>query len=88
MAKTISKPDTKCVAILLNGEPEADKLTEWIKTLVQYNLNYSIVAKKIHPLNAALKVTDTFDTADSSLFDAALLISSESKIQPPAVGIH
>jgi catalase len=85
MAKTIRKPDTRCVAILLNGEPNAEQLTDWIKTLVQHNLNYSIIDKKIHALNTALKVTDTYDTADSSLFDAAVLISSESKIQPTAL---
>nr|WP_256239000.1 hypothetical protein [Bacillus sp. EB600] len=81
MANTISKPDTKSVAIILNGEPDIEQLTEWVKTLAQQNLNYSIVAKKVRDLNAALKVTDTFDMADSSLFDAALLISSVPKIE-------
>lgn len=85
MANTISKPDTKCVAVILNGEPDIDQLTEWVKTLAQQNLNYSILAKKVRSLNAALKVTDTFDTADSSLFDAALLISGEPKIETPAL---
>lgn len=85
MANTISKPDTKSVAIILNGEPDVEQLTEWVKTLAQQNLNYSIVAKKVRALNAALKVTDTFDTADSSLFDAALLISGEPKIEIPAL---
>jgi catalase len=85
MASTIKKPDTKSVAILLNGEPDADQLTDWVKTITQHNLNYSIVDKKIHALNMALKVTDTFDTVDSSLFDAALLISSETKIPTPAL---
>lgn len=85
MANTIRKPDTKSVAILLNGEPNADQLTDWVKTITQHNLNYSIVDQKVHALNMALRVTDTFDTADSSLFDAALLISSETKIPTPAL---
>ncbi|ETI69773.1 catalase [Neobacillus vireti] len=85
MANTVSKPDTKSVAILLNGEPANEKLTEWVKTLAQYNINYSIIAKKIHPINTVLKVTDTFDTADSSLFDAALLISTEPEIETPVL---
>ena len=85
MANTIKKPDTRCVAILLNGEPDADQLTKWVKTLVQHNLNYSIVDEKVHALNDVLKVTDTFDTADSSFFDAALLISNESKIDTTAL---
>jgi catalase len=85
MANTISKPDTKSVAIILNGEPDFEQLTEWVKTLAQQNLNYSIVAKKVRDLNAELKVTDTFDMADSSLFDAALLISSVPKIETLAL---
>ena len=31
------------------------------------------------------KITDTFDTADSSLFDAALVISSQPAIEPPVL---
>jgi catalase len=85
MANTIRKPDTKSVAILLNGEIDADKLTEWIQTFVQHKVNYSLVDNRIHAINAALKVTETYNTADSSLFDAALLISGEAKIQPLAL---
>ncbi|WP_413303905.1 catalase [Bacillus sp. 1P10SD] len=85
MANTIKKTDTRSVAILVTGNPDTDQLTEWIKTLAQHNLNYSIVANKIQPLNAVLKVTDTFDTVDSSLFDAAILISSEAKLPAPAL---
>ncbi|WP_160719486.1 catalase [Bacillus sp. USDA818B3_A] len=82
MAHTISQPATKSAAILLNGQPDDEKITEWIKTLAQYNINYSIIAKKIYRINPVLKVTDTFDTADSSLFDAAFLISSSTEIEP------
>lgn len=85
MANTIKKTDTRSVAILVTGNPDTDQLTEWIKTLAQHNLNYSIVANKVQPLNAVLKVTDTFDTVDSSLFDAALLVSSESRLPTPAL---
>ncbi|MEO2077143.1 MAG: catalase [Bacillus sp. (in: firmicutes)] len=85
MANTIKKTDTKSVAILVTSNPDTDQLTEWIKTLAQHNLNYSIVANKIQPLNAVLKVTDTFDTVDSSLFDAAILLSSEAKLPAPAL---
>jgi catalase len=85
MANTIKKTDTRSVAILVSDNPDTDQLTEWIKTLAQHNLNYSIVANKIQPLNAVLKVTDTFDTVDSSLFDAAILISSEAKLPVPAL---
>jgi catalase len=85
MANTISKTDTKCVAIILNGVAEDEKLTEWVKALVRYNLNYSIVAKKLSVINTGLKVTDTFNTADSSLFDGALLISNEPKLETPVL---
>ncbi|MFT8322601.1 MAG: catalase [Bacillus sp. (in: firmicutes)] len=85
MAKTVRKPDTKNVAILINGKADADQLTKWIKTLAQHKVNYSIVDKKVHSLNNKLKVTNTFDTADSSLFDAAVLVSSEASIATPAL---
>lgn len=83
MAKTIRKPDTKNVAILLNGDPNEELLTSWLEIFVQHKINYSIVDKKVHNLNKSLKVTDTYETADSSLYDAALLISSEPIIQTP-----
>ncbi|WP_445489115.1 catalase [Niallia sp. 03133] len=85
MANTNRKPDTKTVAILLNGKADAEHLTKWLKTLAQHKVNYSIVDKKVHAINETLQVTDTYDTADSSLFDAAILVSSESSIAAPAL---
>ncbi|WP_127488891.1 catalase [Neobacillus mesonae] len=83
MANTINKPDTKSVAILLNGKPDVETLTNWLEMFANHKINYSIVDQKIYKLNQSLKVTDTYDTADSSLFDAALLISNEEIIQTP-----
>ncbi|GHI00016.1 catalase [Neobacillus kokaensis] len=85
MVNTISKPDTKSVAILLNGEPDVELLTTWLGTFAKHKINYSIVDKKLRSLNQTVKVTDTYETTDSSLFDAALLISSEPIIQTPAL---
>lgn len=85
MATTVSQPSTKCAAILLNGEPDDEKVTDLVRTLAQYNINYSIVAKKVYTISPVLKVTDTFDTADSSLFDAAILISSSAEVEPCAL---
>jgi catalase len=82
MANTICQPATKSVAILLNGKVDDEVLTDWIRTLAQYNINYSIVDKKMYTISPVLNVTDTFDTTDSSLFDAALLISTSSKVEP------
>lgn len=45
-------------------------------------MNYSIIDNKIHQFNDSIKVTDTYTTADSALFDAVLVFSSESVIQP------
>jgi len=83
MANTIFKPDTKNVAIVLNGKPDLPLLTKWIQTLAKNRLNYSIVDKKVSRFNDSLKVTDTYDTTDASLFDGILVISSESLIQTP-----
>lgn len=85
MANTISKPDTKSVAVLLNGKPNEAQLSDWIKTFVQNKVNYSIVDKRAYQLNGMLKVTDTYDTADPTLFDAVLLISSQSIIDAPVL---
>ncbi|MGG3800673.1 catalase [Metabacillus fastidiosus] len=85
MANTIYKPDTKSVAVLLNGQPDTDQLTDWLKVLTEHKLNYSIIAAKMGSLKNNLKITETFDTADSSLFDAALLINNKSAIQPPVL---
>ena len=83
MAQTINRLDTKNVAIVLNGKPNMSLLSKWIETLTKQRLNYSIVDKRVSALNDSLKVTDTYDTTDPSLFDAVLIISSESRIQTP-----
>ncbi|MFJ8260444.1 catalase [Rummeliibacillus sp. NPDC094406] len=83
MGNTIFKADTKKVAILLNGKPDENQLRKWIMKLLEHKVNYSIIDKKIHELNSVGKVTDTFETTDSSLFDAVLLISSETEISTP-----
>jgi len=85
MANTIKKTDTKNVAILLNGVADAQKLTDWVQAFASRKINFSIVDNKVHSLNEKLKVTDTYDTADSSLYDAALLVSTDSNITSKAL---
>ena len=85
MAQTIKRLDTKNVAIVLNGKPNVSLLSKWIETLTKQRLNYSIVDKRVSALNDSLKVTDTYDTTDPSLFDAVLIISSESVIPTPVL---
>ncbi|WP_397538325.1 catalase [Rummeliibacillus pycnus] len=85
MDNTIFKADTKKVAILLNGKPDENQLRKWMMKLLEHKVNYSIIDKKIHDLNSVGKVTDTFETADSTLFDAVLLISSETEIPAHAL---
>ena len=60
-------------------------LSKWIESLTKQHLNYSIVDKKVSVFNDSLKVTDTYDTTDPSLFDAVLIISSESVIPTPVL---
>jgi len=85
MATTVKKPDTRCVAILLNGEPDNAQLLPLVQALAANKVNFSIVDKNLHTLDGELKVTDTYDTADASLFDAALLISTNSKLENKAI---
>ena len=85
MAQTIKRLDTKNVAIVLNGKPNVSLLSKWIEAFTKQRLNYSIVDKKVSAFNDSLKVTDTYDTTDSSLFDAVLIISSESVIPTPVL---
>ncbi|WP_142310936.1 catalase [Bacillus wiedmannii] len=85
MSNTIFKADSKNVAILLNGDPSISLLFEWIQAFAQHRINYGIIDNKIHHFNDSIKVTDTYTTADSSLFDAVLVFSSESVIKPPVL---
>ncbi|MBZ9536783.1 catalase [Cytobacillus oceanisediminis] len=85
MATTVKKPDTRCVAILLNGEPDNAQLLQWVQALAANKVNFSIVDKNLHTIDGELKVTDTYDTADASLFDAALLISTNGKLENKAI---
>ncbi|MFC0417063.1 catalase [Cytobacillus solani] len=85
MANTICKPDSKNVAIVLNGKPNVPLLSKWVQTLTNQRLNYSIIDKKVSRFDDSLKVTDTYDTTDPCLFDAVLVISSESLIQTPVL---
>lgn len=83
MEHTVRKPDTKTIAILLNGNADAEELTTLVKNLAQAKVNYSIIDQKVHPLGGGLKVMDTYDTADASLFDGAILISKGDSTLPP-----
>ena len=80
MANTIKKPDTKSVALLLAGDVDANQVKQWVQTLADHNVNYSLVGKKAYMLGD-LKVKETYDTVDSSLFDAAFLVSTATTIE-------
>lgn len=85
MANTIFKADTKKVAILLNGTPDETLLREWMMKLLENKVNYCLVDKKIYELNQIGKISETYDIADPTLFDAVLLISSDSNIDTRAL---
>ncbi|WP_214734295.1 catalase [Exiguobacterium sp. s154] len=80
MANTIKKPDTKSVALLLAGDVDANLVKQWVQTLADHNVNYSLVGKKAYMLGD-LKVKETYDTVDSSLFDAAFLVSAATTVE-------
>jgi catalase len=80
MANTIKKPDTKSVALLLAGDVDANQVKQWVKQLADHNVNYSLVGKKAYMLGD-LKVKETYDTVDSSLFDAAFLVSAATSVE-------
>ncbi|WP_214885699.1 MULTISPECIES: catalase [unclassified Exiguobacterium] len=80
MANTIKKPNTKSVALLLAGDVDANQVKQWVQTLADHNVNYSLVGKKAHMLGD-LKVKETYDTVDASLFDAAFLVSAATSVE-------
>lgn len=80
MADTIRKPDTRSVAILLAGDIEANQVTSWVEQFASQGINYSLVAKRAQTIGS-LKIKETYDTVDSSLFDAAFLVSTASEIE-------
>ena len=51
MATTVKKPDTRCVAILLNGEPDNAQLLQWVQALAANKVNFSIVDKNLHTID-------------------------------------
>ncbi|MGA9232578.1 MAG: catalase [Exiguobacterium oxidotolerans] len=79
MEHTIRKTDTRSVALLLAGDVDANQVKAWVEKLAEHNINYSLVGKKAYTLGE-MKVKETYDTVDSSLFDAAFLISASSKV--------
>ncbi|MGX9134421.1 catalase [Rummeliibacillus sp. JY-2-4R] len=86
MENTIFKPDTKKVAILLNGEPNNQtQLKDWIMALLDNKVDYEIVDKNIHDLSGGEKVMQTYATADSTFYDAVLLISNETTLPAPII---
>lgn len=80
MADTVFKPDTRSVAIILNGTPNTQQLTEWVQQLVEHKINYSIIDKKVHRINEMLKASETYSTVDSTQYDSAILISPNPTI--------
>lgn len=80
MANTIAKPDTKSVAVLLAGDVDAAQVKAWVQVLADHKVNYSLVGKKSYTLGD-LKVKETYDTVDSSLFDAAFLVSTATSVE-------
>ncbi|MFY9945931.1 MAG: catalase, partial [Exiguobacterium chiriqhucha] len=80
MANTIAKPDTKSVAVLLAGDVDAAQVKAWVQALADHKVNYSLVGKKSYTLGD-LKVKETYDTVDSSLFDAAFLVSTATSVE-------
>lgn len=80
MANTVSVPDTRSVAVLLSGDVSANQVKQWVQALAERNINYSLVGKKGHTLGD-LRVKETYDTVDSSLFDAAFLISATHSVE-------
>ncbi len=85
MADTVLLPDTKKVAIVRVGDPDVERFADWTTALTEKNVNFTIVGHKLHDLPNPLKVTATFETTDPTLFDAVLLVSSESTIPAPAL---
>ncbi len=53
--------------------------------LLENKVDYEIVDKKIHDLSGGEKVMQTYATADSTLYDAVLLVSNQSPLPEPII---
>lgn len=70
------------VAVLVNGDIDADTLKSYAKTFAENDLNYAFVGQYPENLSEDFGITETFDTAHSTLFDSTILLSDGSDIKP------
>ncbi|WP_414047250.1 catalase [Macrococcus equi] len=83
MENTVKKLDTLAVALLVTPDSKEDELKAIIKAFTANKVNYKLVAKEATTIGA-LKVTETFDTVHSTLFDGILVVDAELPLLPPA----
>lgn len=70
------------VAVLVNGNIDVDTLKSYAKTFAENDLNYAFVGQYPENLSEDFGITETFDTAHSTLFDSTIVLSDGSDIKP------
>lgn len=81
--ETIKKLDTLSVAVYVTADSDAKQLESYVKELAANKVNYKLVADRAMKLGN-LKVTETYDTVHSTLFDGILVADAAEPLAPPA----
>ncbi|TDM40380.1 catalase [Macrococcoides goetzii] len=82
MENTVKKLDTLSVALLVTEQSDEAKIKKLLSTLADNKVNYKLVSEKAFKLGE-LKVSETFDTVHSTLFDGLIVLDVKTPLLPP-----
>lgn len=83
MENTVKKLDTLSVAVLVTEQSDEAKIKKLLTTLADNKVNYKLVSEKAFKLGE-LKVSETFDTVHSTLFDGLIVLDVKTPLLPAA----
>lgn len=72
------------VAVLVNGDIDAETLKNYAKTFAEHGLNYAFVGKQQKDLSDDISINETYDTAHATLFDSLVILSDGNGLIPDA----
>ncbi|MFC6119413.1 catalase [Macrococcoides bohemicum] len=81
MENTVKKLDTLSVAVLVTEQSDEAKIKKLLTTLADNKVNYKLVSEKAFKLGE-LKVSETFDTVHSTLFDGLIVLDVKTPLLP------
>ncbi|MCP6565259.1 hypothetical protein NL503_28205, partial [Klebsiella pneumoniae] len=72
------------MAVLVNGDIDAETLKNYAKTFAEHGLNYAFVGKQQKDLSDDISINETYDTAHATLFDSLVILSDGNGLIPDA----